>query len=60
MSASTDPAARDLTEALSQSAAPPEPYPGINDGQHDVYAESELQTRHERTERMIQKALEQS
>lgn len=61
MAASTDPTARDLSEPLSQSAAPREPFAAIaDDGPHDVYAESELQTRHERTERMIQKAREQS
>ncbi len=61
MAASTDPMARDLSETLSQSAAPMEPFAAVtDDALRDVYAESELQTRHERTERMIQKAREQS
>jgi len=61
MAASTDPAPRDFSEALSQSAAQMDHIARIvDDGPRDAYAESELQTRHERTERMIQKAREQS
>jgi len=61
MTASTNPISRDQAEPLGQITAPREP--GVSytqDAPRDLYAESELQLRHERTERQIRRAQEQS
>ena len=60
MNASTDPVPSEFVEEPIYVTAPidialqPE-----FDGQRDLYAESELQLRHERTERLIRRAQEQ-
>jgi len=60
MNSSTDPVSPDHVEEPVLAAAPIEiPPPASIDGQRDLYAESELHLRHERTERMIRRAQEQ-
>jgi len=60
MNASTDPTSRDQAEPHGQIAAPLESGASLAlDGPRDLYAETELQLRHERTERMIRRAQEQ-
>jgi len=61
MTASTNPISRDQAKSPGQISAPPES--GVSytqDSPRDLYAESELQLRHERTERLIRRAQEQS
>jgi hypothetical protein len=61
MTTSTDPVSPENGIVLIQSAAPPE-WDGAatNERSVDLYADSELQLRHERTERMIRRAEEQA
>jgi len=60
MNPSTDPVSPDHAEEPIHFAAPLDAdAPPIRDGQRDLYAESELVRRQERTERMIRRAQEQ-
>lgn len=61
MIAPTGSTPHDQGQTISQSMTPLEHSVDTSDkAPRDLYAESELQLRHERTERMIQKALDQS
>jgi len=59
MTTSTDPVSPEHAEVPVQAAALESLVAAVLDPPHDLYAESELQLRHERTERMIRRAQEQ-
>jgi hypothetical protein len=61
MAASPDPISREQDETLVHTAVPLDSLAALaHDAPRDLYAESELQLRHERTERSIRRAQEQS
>jgi len=59
MTTSTEPVSPEHVDEPIQVAAQVESAAPQPDGPPDLYAESELQLRHERTERMIRRAQEQ-
>ena len=61
MMTSTEPVSPEHIEGPVQSTAQADALAALMaDGLHDLYAESELQLRQERTERMIRRAQEQA
>lgn len=61
MMTSTDPVSTDHVPVVAQAAAPADWTTMVpKDSSHDLYAESELQMRHERTEKMIRLAEKQT